>query len=95
MLDLLKRPTGFLPITISVAFLLPMLVGIAQGTLVRRPDEGTAAHLFQLLMPLQLVLIAWFAGSWLPKRPRATAQVLALQGAGFLAVLAIVYFRHL
>jgi len=72
-----------------------MLVGIAQGTLVRQPDEGAAAHLFQLLMPVQLVLIAWFAGSWLPNRPCSAALVLALQGMGFLAVLAIVYFRHL
>jgi hypothetical protein len=95
MLDLLKRPAGFLPVTISAAFLIPMLVGITEGTLVRQPDEGTAAHLFQLLMPLQLVVIAWFAASWLPKLPRPAAQVLFLQVTGFLAVLAIVYFRHL
>ncbi|MGA8575651.1 MAG: hypothetical protein WB609_08225 [Candidatus Cybelea sp.] len=95
MLELLKRPTGFLPLAISTAFLVPLLVGIAKGTLVREADEGSAAHLFQLLLPLQLVVIAWFAASWLPKRPRSAAQVLCLQGAAFLAVLSIVYFRHL
>lgn len=95
MLDLLKRPTGFLPIAISVAFLVPMVAGIAEGTLVRQPDEGTAAHLFQILMPLQAVVIAWFAASWLPKRPRAAGQVLFLQGAAFLPVLAVVYLRNL
>jgi hypothetical protein len=72
-----------------------MLVGIAQGILVRRADEGTAAHLFALLMPLQLLIIGWFAVSWLPKRPRSAAPVLSLQALGFLAVLAFVYFRHL
>jgi hypothetical protein len=72
-----------------------MFVGIVQGTLVRHPDEGTAAHLFQLLMPLQVLVIAWFAASWLPKQPRAAAEVLFLQAAGFLGVLAIVYLRHL
>jgi hypothetical protein len=95
MLQLLKRPTGFLPLAISVAFLVPMVVGLAQGTLVRQGDEGSAAHLFQLLMPLQLVVIAWFAASWLPKQPRSAAQVLLLQGAAFFAVLSVVYFRHL
>ena len=95
MLDLLRRPTGFLPLAISTAFLVPLLLGLARGTLIRQPDEGTAAHLFQLLMPLQVVVIAWFAASWLPKRPRSATQVLFLQGAGFLAVLSVVYFRHL
>jgi hypothetical protein len=95
MLELLKRPTGFLPIAISAAFLAPLLVGVARGTLIRQPDEGTAAHLFQLLMPLQLFVIIWFAASWLPKRPRSAALVLSLQGAAFLAVVSIVYFNHL
>lgn len=95
MLELLKRPTGFLPLGISAAFLVPLVVAIAQGTLVRQADEGAAAHLFQLLMPLQLVVIAWFAASWLPQHRRSAAQVLCLQGAAFFAVLSIVYFRHL
>jgi hypothetical protein len=95
MLQLLKRPTGFLPLAISAAFLVPLLAGVARGTLTRQHDEGTAAHLFQVLMPLQLVVIVWFAGSWLPKRPRSAALVLSLQGAAFLAVLSIVYFNRL
>jgi hypothetical protein len=95
VLHLLKRPAGFLPLAISAAFLVPLLVGLAKGTLARQADEGTAAHLFQLLMPLQLVVIAWFAASSLPKYPRPAAQVLFLQGAAFLAVVAIVYLRHL
>jgi hypothetical protein len=95
MLDLLKRPTAFLPLAISAGFLVYMLVGIAQGTLVRQPDEGTAAHIFQLLMSLQLAVIAWFAASWLPKKRPAAVFVLCLQGAAFLAVVSIVYLRHL
>jgi hypothetical protein len=95
MVELLKRPTGFLPLAISLGFLVPLLFGIAQGTLVRQADEGTAAHLFELLMPLQFVVIVWFAGSWLPKRPRAAVQVLFLQSLPFAGVLAIVFLRHL
>lgn len=95
MFDLLRRPTGFLPIAVSVGFLVPLLVSAANGTLARQPDEGTAAHLFQLLMPLQLVLIVWFAASWLPKRRQSALQVLFLQSAAFLSVLCIVYLNHL
>ncbi len=86
---------GFLPLAISASFLAYMLAGLAQGTLVRQPDEGAAAHLFQLLMPLQFAAIVWFAVAWLPKRPWSAAWVLAVQVAASFAVLSIVYFRHL
>jgi hypothetical protein len=95
VLNLLKRPTGFLPIAISVAFLVPLSIELLNGTLVRQPDEGTAAHLFQIFIPLQLVVIAWFAVTWLPKRAHCAAPVLGLQGFALLSVLAIVYFKHL
>lgn len=95
MLDLLKRPTAFVPLAISAGFLIPLLVGVAQGTLVRQPDEGIGAHLFQILIPLQVIIIAAFAVAWLPRRPRPAILVLALQGAALLAVLSIVYLKQL
>lgn len=95
MLALLKRPSAFLPLVISGAFLVAFSIGLAEGRLVRQPDEDTGAHLFQILMPTQLLIIAFFAFSWLPKKPKPTLQVLALQVSAALAVLAIVYFRHL
>lgn len=94
-MDLLKRPAGFLPILISLAFLVPMLIGVAQGTLVRQPDEAAAAHLFQILMPLQLVTIGWFAAHWLPRRGRSAMQVLSLQLTALLSVLSIVLIKNL
>ncbi len=95
MLTLLKRPSAFIPLVISTGFLAAFSVGIVQGTLVRQPDEDVAAHLFQILMPAQFVIIAFFAISWFPKLPKPTLQVLALQVGAALAVLAIVYFEHL
>jgi len=92
---LLKRPTGFLPILISSALLVPLTVGLLRGTLARQPDEGAVAHLFQILMPLQIIIIGAFAVSWVPKRPLAAAQVLCLQIMASLCVFSIVYFRHL
>jgi hypothetical protein len=95
MFQLLRRPSGFVPLAISAGFLTAFGIGIIQGTLVRQPDEGIGAHLFQILMPAQLFVIAFFAASWLPKRPLAALKVLALQGSAALGVLAIVFFRHL
>ena len=95
MFDLLRRPGGFVPLLISAGFLVALLVGLAQGTLVRQPDEDAAAHLFQILMPLQIVIILVFAVQWVPKRPGPATAVLCLQGAALVAVLAIVFFRHL
>jgi hypothetical protein len=95
VLDLLRRPTGFVPLLISAAFLTTLLTSLAQGTLVRQADEGTAAHLFQLLMPLQFLIMFAFAITWLPKTPKAAIEVLLLQAAAAIAVLTIVYSRHL
>ncbi|MGB6518154.1 MAG: hypothetical protein WBE79_06580 [Candidatus Cybelea sp.] len=95
MLDLLKRPAAFLPLAISGGFLIVLLVGLAQGTLARQPDEDAAAHLFQILIPVQIVFIGAFAVAWLPKRARSAVRILCLQGAALLAVLSIVYLKQL
>lgn len=92
---LLRRPSAFLPLVISGSFLITFSILLLQGRLVRQPDEGTAAYLFQILMPTQLVIIVFFAISWLPKKPKQASQVLALQVGAALAVLAVVFFRHL
>ncbi len=70
-------------------------IGIAHGTLVRQPDEDTGAHLFQILVPLQFLIILFFAVSWLPKNRKPALQVLATQCIMAVAVLAVVYFRNL
>lgn len=92
---MLKRPSAFIPLIISGAFPILFVIGIAEGSLVRQPDEDAGAHLFQILMPVQLLIIAFFAISWLPKKPKPTLQVLALQVSAAIAALAIVFLRHL
>ncbi|HEY1975154.1 MAG TPA: hypothetical protein VGG89_01245 [Candidatus Baltobacteraceae bacterium] len=95
MWKLLKRPEGFLPLLISAGFLAALLTSLAQGTLARESDEGTAAHVFQILMPLQLAIVLFFAIRWLPGKTKAALQVLALQCGAAIAVLAIVYVKQL
>lgn len=57
-----------------------------------REDEGTAAHLWQILMLLQVGAILTFAALWLPRDPKRAAPMLLLHAIGILASAAPVYF---
>ena len=91
----LKHPSAWLPLAMSLTALAVVVIHIALFGIVRETDEGTAAHLFQLLMAAQAPVIAFFAIKWLPKNPRQTLYVLGLQTAAALAALAPVFFLHL
>ena len=83
----MKLPSALLPPAMSFAALTVVLVHVAAFGIVHEADEGTAAHIWQLLMAGQVPIVAFFAGNWLPRTPRQALQVLALQGgaaAGFL-----------
>jgi hypothetical protein len=86
-----KHWSGWLPIAIPIFLFLLGLRYVAINGFVSQADEGTEAHLFQLLMPVQLVVMAYFAVTWLPRAPRQTMPVLVLQGLGAIAVFATVY----
>ena len=66
-----------------------------QGGSPAANSEDAAAHIFQLLMVLQLPIVAFFAIRWLPRAPKAALRILALQAAAGLAALAPVYFAGL
>lgn len=93
----MKQPTALIPIAMSLAALIMTLtyvasVGVAAA---HQPDEGTPAHLFQLLMAGQLPIIAFFAIKWLPLAPKQALQVLALQFCAGVAACAPVYWLGL
>jgi hypothetical protein len=88
----LRHWSGWLPIVISAFLLLLILRYVALYGPLRQADEGTEAHLFQLLMPVQLAVMAYFALTWLPRPTRGTRPVLALQAIAAAAVLAAVYW---
>ena len=92
---LLRRPSGFIPPAISLVLIALIVSHVARFGLIHERDEGTTAHLFQLLMPTQAVIIAFFALSWLPQKPTAALQVLLLQIVAALAVLGLVFSLHL
>ena len=79
----------------SLAALSLLLGHIAIFGLAREEDEGTAAHLFQILMVAQVPIIGFFAAKWLPRRPADSLRVLALQAiAGLLPFIALYCYEH-
>jgi hypothetical protein len=93
--ELLRQPSAFLPIVMSLAALVLVLWVVATVGVVREPDEGTAAHVWQLLMASQIPIVAFFALRWLPSAPKQGLAVLALQLGAAIAALALVWLLQL
>ena len=91
---LLKRPSALIPISMSIAALAVVLGYAAMFGIARQPDEGTAAHLWQLLMAGQVPVAAFFAIKWLPTNLRQGLLVLALQLGAALSAAFPVWWLH-
>ncbi|HZB83456.1 MAG TPA: hypothetical protein VE288_11525 [Rubrobacteraceae bacterium] len=93
--SIIKHFSAFVPLIMSFAALATVLVHIGMFGAAREADEGTAAHIWQLLMAGQVPVVASFAIKWLARAPRQALPVLALQVGAVLAALAPVYFLNL
>jgi hypothetical protein len=71
----------------SVA-LITVIVHLLSAGAGQATDEGTAAHLFQLLIAGQAPFVAFFALKWLPRLPSEAMYVMATQAAAALVALA-------
>lgn len=86
----MKRPTAYVPVAMSALALAIVLGHVLIYGAAREADEGTAAHLFQLLLVAQLPIILVFAIRWLPVNRREALSTLAIQaGAALLALLPV------
>ncbi len=94
-ISLIKNPSAFIPLTMSLTALAIVIVHVAIFGAAREPDEGTAAHLWQILMAGQLPVLAFFAIKWLPRNPKQALLVMALQAIAVLAALAPVFILNL
>jgi hypothetical protein len=97
---MVRRPSAYLPVAMSLAALTMVLGAVAVdlargGHIVRDPDEGAIAHLFQFLMTVQWPITLFFAVKWVRRAPRQAVGVLALQAGAWLASCAPIYFLHL
>ena len=90
--SLLKQRSAYLPLAMSAAGLAIVLVHAARYGIVHDVDEGTSAHLFQILMAAQIPIVAFFAITWLPRSPKPALMVLALQLFAGITAFAAVYF---
>src|SRR5271157_845680 len=92
---IIRQPSAFLPVVMSIAALAIVLVHIGIFGAAREADEGITAHLWQILMAGQMPVLAFFALKWLPRAPRQTLYVLALQAGAMLASIAPVFLLKL
>lgn len=98
---IVRHPSAYLPMAMSLTALAVLAVSAIYGFahtghgLVREADEGATAHIWQLLMGGQIPVLAFFAIKWLPRAPKQTLYVLALQAGAALASMAPVFFLNL
>lgn len=92
---MMKKPSAFLPVAMSLAVIAVEWYFFARFGIVHESDEGTAAHIFQILMAGQLPIVAFFALRWLPQHPKQAIEVLALQALAGLAALGPVFYFKL
>ncbi|MES1245307.1 MAG: hypothetical protein ABUT39_27135 [Acidobacteriota bacterium] len=91
---MLKRPSAFLPVLMSLGALAVVLAYLALNGPAPQADEGAAAHLWQLLMAAQAPIVLFFAVKWLPRSPRQAMSILGLQVAAALVAMAPVFLLH-
>jgi hypothetical protein len=84
---ILKRPSAFIPVAMSLTALVIVIGYAAMFGTARQADEGAAAHVWQLLMAGQVPIMAFFAIKWLPTKPRQALLILALQVGAALAAM--------
>ena len=90
--SLLKQPSVWLPLGMSLAGLALVLGHAAVYGVVHEVDEGTAAHIWQILMAGQIPFVIYFMSKWLPQRVKESMLVVALLAGTWLANFAAVYW---
>ncbi len=91
---LMKSPSAFLPPAMSFAALITVLIHVTIFGVAHQSDEGTAAHVWQILMAAQIPIVMFFVIKWLPQKPVQALAVLALQGgAAFSALIPVILLK--
>jgi hypothetical protein len=80
------------PVIMSLLAFALIIEGLVEfGLHHREVDEGWQAHLFQLLMILQVPIVLLFAATANWKQPGRVVPVLGLQAAAWCAALGALY----
>ena len=84
--------TGFAPVLMSLAAFGLVLLAVFTGWEHKLADEGAAAHVFQLLIGLELPVVAIFLWTANWKHTRPVLGLVAAQAAALLLALGSVKF---
>ena len=89
---LLKKPSAFIPLIMSIVAYMMIFVVLLTVGVTHPQDEGAPARIFQLLILLQIPIVASFALKWVPQNPRPAIIILILQaGMALMAVAAVIW----
>jgi hypothetical protein len=87
----IRQPSAVLPVAMSVAALAIVLIRLARFGAAPQADEGTSAHLWQLLMAGQLPIVGFYALTHLARAPTTAVVVLTVQFLAGVAAAAPVF----
>jgi len=90
--SLVERLSAWLPPVMSILALAVVVLHLVAFGTAREPDEGGAAHMWQLLMAGQLPFVAWHAVRWIPRAPALSLKIFAVQILAILAAIAPVWW---
>lgn len=91
----IRRPSAFLPVALSLVALTLVLGHVVLFGVVHEADEGAVAHLWQILMAVQVPIMAFFALKYVPQKPKQALLVLAFQIVAALTACFPVFFFKL
>ena len=91
----INRVTGFAPVAMSIAAYFLVLAAVAARWEVNQPDEGAAAHIFQLLVAGQVPIVLVYVASADWKRPWAILRMLLIQAAAVGIAFSAVFLARL
>jgi hypothetical protein len=86
--SLFRSPSAVIPLAMSGVAFATVLIHVLFTQGAPATDEGTAAHVFQLLFAGQAPFVAFFAMKWLPRMPSEAMYVMAAQAAAAMVALA-------
>jgi hypothetical protein len=91
-LAVLRKPSALVPLLISLAALTLVVGHAALYGIVHEADEGAAAHIWQILIALDIPIAFASAMHWWNRARRQALALLGLLTATTLANFAAVYF---
>ena len=87
--------SAYAPLSMSLIALVLVGNAVLSGD-TKQSDEGTLAHLWQILICGQIPVVLYFAVKWMRRSPKRTSRFLIMQAGGTLLLnFAAIFFLKL